>query len=91
MKLATVLSVSALFMGPVNAWWCTSYGKQAYHLSCKALYPDRNTSCCSEKEGGDRHTWRGDCMLADDAPCGDGGFEGCVSDLQTSSVIWRID
>ncbi|KAK1517785.1 fungal specific transcription factor domain-containing protein [Colletotrichum costaricense] len=74
---AVLLSASALFLGSANAWWCTDYGKQANHLSCKALYPERNTFCCSAAEGGDRHTWRGDCMLAEDTPCGEGGFEGC--------------
>ncbi|KAF4876872.1 hypothetical protein CGCSCA1_v004009 [Colletotrichum siamense] len=79
MKLAAVLSVGSLLLGSANAWWCTDYGKEAYHLSCKALYPDRNTFCCSEKEGGDRHTWRGDCLMSYDegSACGDGGFEGC--------------
>ncbi|KAK1482020.1 fungal specific transcription factor domain-containing protein [Colletotrichum tamarilloi] len=36
---AVLLSASALLLGSANAWWCTDYGKQANHLSCKALYP----------------------------------------------------
>ncbi|KAK1716717.1 uncharacterized protein BDZ83DRAFT_634500 [Colletotrichum acutatum] len=74
MKLtAVLLSASALFLGSANAWWCTNYGKQANHLSCKALYPVGWAHCtlCD---------WRGDCMLTEDTPCGEGGFEGCVSD-----------
>ncbi|KAJ0345818.1 hypothetical protein KNSL1_008062 [Colletotrichum chrysophilum] len=39
MKFAAVLSVGSLLLGSANAWWCTDYGKEAYHLSCKALYP----------------------------------------------------
>ncbi|OHE90365.1 fungal specific transcription factor domain-containing protein [Colletotrichum orchidophilum] len=39
MKLtAVLLSASVLFLGSANAYWCTDYGKQAVHLSCKALY-----------------------------------------------------
>ncbi|TIC93756.1 hypothetical protein CH35J_009748 [Colletotrichum higginsianum] len=80
MKLTSVLfSACALFLGSADAWWCTSYGKPANHLSCKALYPERNTFCCSGQEGGDRHIWRGDCFISEDTPCGDGGFEGCCS------------
>lgn len=39
MKLTAVVSVGSLLLGSANAWWCTSYGKEANHLSCKALYP----------------------------------------------------
>nr|XP_036582688.1 fungal specific transcription factor domain-containing protein [Colletotrichum truncatum]KAF6791479.1 fungal specific transcription factor domain-containing protein [Colletotrichum truncatum] len=78
MKLTTILlSVGAIFLGSADAWWCTSYGKQAIHPSCKALYPERNTFCCSAGHGGDRNIWRGDCLMSYDAPCGDGGFEAC--------------
>ncbi|KAF6807191.1 fungal specific transcription factor domain-containing protein [Colletotrichum plurivorum] len=80
MKTSTVLlAVCTVFFGSADAWWCTSYGKKAYHLSCTALYPGRNTFCCSAQEGGDRHTWRGDCYLEYDTPCGNGGFEGCAN------------
>ncbi|KAG7059088.1 fungal specific transcription factor domain-containing protein [Colletotrichum scovillei] len=85
---AVLLSASALLLGSANAWWCTDYGKQANHLSCKALYPERNTFCCSAAEGGDRHTWRGDCMLAEDTPCGEGGFEGCRYVIGLSVLGW---
>ncbi|KAF6796959.1 fungal specific transcription factor domain-containing protein [Colletotrichum sojae] len=80
MKTSTVLlSVCAALFGSAEAWWCTSYGKQANHLSCKSLFPGRNTYCCSAGHGGDRDIWRGECILTEDTPCGDGGFEGCVS------------